>query len=202
MPTTPWYSCDPCRVASTRSGAHACRRQNVAAKGFLTPPPIQITLPPMLQARAQCAAAFMGGRLCFVGGLDGFGVLDSVECFDPATHSWVTLPPLATSRAHAGAAVARMLEQPWESRDVSCNRLDAGESSGSSWDRHRSREASRCQFEVHQPVFNILRPNLNALTHRGASRSRGVGSGGCRRRCGRHAARNRVVAKPCCGVGS
>ena len=45
--------------------------------------------------------------ICFIpkGGRDGLKTLNTVECYDPRTDEWTTLPPMLTHRHGVGVAV-------------------------------------------------------------------------------------------------
>ncbi len=66
----------------------------------------------MSVGRSIACAVGLNGKLYVFGGLgecsDSKGeskILDSVECYDPQTDKWTTLPPLPTSVYGASASV-------------------------------------------------------------------------------------------------
>ncbi len=65
-------------------------------------------LPPMLAERSGARACTLGdGRVLVLGGLAKGGrvILDSVECFDPASEAWTSLAPMFTGRVNFAACV-------------------------------------------------------------------------------------------------
>jgi N-acetylneuraminic acid mutarotase len=62
------------------------------------------TLTPMPTARANPAAAALGGSIYVAGGVSDEAVLDVVEKLDPATGAWSAGPRLPNPRGGAGAA--------------------------------------------------------------------------------------------------
>lgn len=66
----------------------------------------------MGSARAGAGVAAVNGMVYAVGGRGGAhddaaapATLDTVECFDPQTHSWLDVGTMLTSRCEAGVAV-------------------------------------------------------------------------------------------------
>ncbi|XP_063225348.1 actin-binding protein IPP [Bacillus rossius redtenbacheri] len=70
-------------------------------------------VPPMKVPRASPAVAAVDGLLYVIGGDQNHDInlyrahvtVDTVECYDPATQTWDTCPPLPESRSEAGAVV-------------------------------------------------------------------------------------------------
>jgi len=61
-------------------------------------------LPHLFEARAEAAAAALGGKLYVCGGIGDDGqTLTSAECWDPCERTWRRLPPLTCGRAFASA---------------------------------------------------------------------------------------------------
>ena len=58
----------------------------------------------MPTARANAAAATVGGKLYVVGGRAGTAYLDIVEAYDPVANIWTDRTPIPTPRAALGAA--------------------------------------------------------------------------------------------------
>ncbi|CBY19239.1 unnamed protein product [Oikopleura dioica] len=52
--------------------------------------------------RVQFGSAVIDNKLLVVGGRDGYKTLNSVECYDFATKSWKSMPPLSTHRHGVG----------------------------------------------------------------------------------------------------
>ena len=47
----------------------------------------------------------VAGRVYAVGGYDGSAHLNTVECYDPKTNEWRSVPNMASRRSSAGVAV-------------------------------------------------------------------------------------------------
>jgi len=56
------------------------------------------TLPPMPTSRCRCATASIGGKLYVFGGRARGLALQTVECFDPLTMKWLSLPNMTMGR--------------------------------------------------------------------------------------------------------
>ena len=52
--------------------------------------------------RLQFGVAVVEGKIFVVGGRDGLKTLNSVECYDPSTKAWTSLPPMSTHRHGLG----------------------------------------------------------------------------------------------------
>jgi kelch-like protein 12 len=59
----------------------------------------------MQSKRCYVGAIILSGKLYAVGGYDGMTLLDSIECFDPATDEWNIVSSMGTSRCDMGVAV-------------------------------------------------------------------------------------------------
>lgn len=52
--------------------------------------------------RLQFGVAVVDNKLYVVGGRDGLKTLNTVECFNPVTKTWVVMPPMSTHRHGLG----------------------------------------------------------------------------------------------------
>ena len=52
--------------------------------------------------RLQFGVAVVDNKLYVVGGRDGLKTLNTVECFNPITKTWVVMPPMSTHRHGLG----------------------------------------------------------------------------------------------------
>ena len=59
---------------------------------------------PMATARNSHAVAVLDGKLYAVGG-QNYGLLSSVERYDPATNAWEAVAPMAAARVKAFAVL-------------------------------------------------------------------------------------------------
>ena len=64
----------------------------------------------MSVARYGCAAVCIEGNVYVVGGSDGGTTHASVECYDPVTNEWRTLPSMSmiAAKRYCAAAVGAM----------------------------------------------------------------------------------------------
>lgn len=60
---------------------------------------------PMLKKRRYLCSVALGTKLYAIGGYDGSGRLNSVECYDVVTEEWTTSACMVHRRGLAGAAV-------------------------------------------------------------------------------------------------
>jgi len=56
--------------------------------------------------RGAAGVAALGSRICVAGGLAAAGSVNTFEAFEPASNTWVSLPPLPTARDHLTAQAA------------------------------------------------------------------------------------------------
>lgn len=58
--------------------------------------------------RLQFGVAVLDSTLYVVGGRDGLKTLNTVECFDPKTKTWTSIPSMATHRHGLGSAILQL----------------------------------------------------------------------------------------------
>ena len=59
---------------------------------------------PITFKRLQFGVAVLGSHVYVVGGRNGLQTLNTVDCFDPVTNSWLTVPPMCSYRHGVGVA--------------------------------------------------------------------------------------------------
>ena len=60
--------------------------------------------PQLMFKRLQFGVAVLGSYVYVVGGRNGLQTLNSVDCFDPLTNSWLSVPPMCSYRHGVGVA--------------------------------------------------------------------------------------------------